>query len=545
MIYDVEGLLAFIARHRLTELLFTPTLFNNVVTNAAVEHVRGAMRTLRTIWLNGEVVSAALATLALQTLPDVAFFNLYSISECHEVALANLRAYDLAKYEFCPVGFPTALATLHIVDPDTGAPVTRGDPGELYIGGPLLARGYLAQPELTAARFPDSFGPSGARVYRTGDLARLLPDGMLQIIGRCDGMVKVRGYSVVLAQIEQQLMRSANIKACSVVAEGEEGEEKRLVAMVVPGTEEPDADNPRLREWSIDPATGHSTELRSSLEGNLALYMIPSAYIQVPELPLHPVAGKLDVKAVKAMARAQRASAERSKAATAGLDDQALFKFLRVPADATATQAAAAFRCIVAGVLELPSTAVQGDARFAELGGHSLSAARCAGAVRAAFGVTVPPALLLEPDRTLDGVIAALEAARRGAVIEVAGGRAAASAAAELPADLAAPAPSSGEAPSSLHSCAALLITGATGYFGAHLVAALLKLTDAKLFCLVRGAVRRPRPPVPAAADAQTAETPCTPRGELCRPRARRLGHRSGLRRRGGSFGPEAGPGCR
>lgn len=104
VVYDPKSCLDFLHRHEVTEMLFTPTLLNNMITTIGNIEVRKRTETLKTILLNGEVVSTDLASRALDCLPNVTFYNLYSISECHEVAMTNLRDYNLADYEFSPVG---------------------------------------------------------------------------------------------------------------------------------------------------------------------------------------------------------------------------------------------------------------------------------------------------------------------------------------------------------------------------------------------------------------------------------------------------------
>ncbi|MDN5881036.1 MAG: amino acid adenylation domain-containing protein, partial [Nitrosospira sp.] len=179
-----------------------------------------------------------------------------------------------------PIGSPLAGRNIHLLDADL-APVVPGVPGELCIGGDLLARGYLNRGGLTAERFvADPFDEQGGRLYRTGDLARWRADGQIEYLGRLDHQVKVRGFRIELGEIEAQLLLQPEIREAVVVAqEGPSG--TRLVAYV-----SPDAGA------NVDNAT-----LREALGKVLPDYMIPSAIVMLERLPLNP-SGKVDRKAL-------------------------------------------------------------------------------------------------------------------------------------------------------------------------------------------------------------------------------------------------------
>ncbi|MCA9689270.1 MAG: amino acid adenylation domain-containing protein, partial [Myxococcales bacterium] len=169
---------------------------------------------------------------------------------------------------------------LYVLD-QHGALVPVGVPGELYVGGPGLARGYLDRPSLTAERFvPNPIGPPGSRLYRTGDQARLLTGGDLEFLGRIDDQIQIRGFRVELGEVEAALRRIPGITQCVVLSEGQ-GIELRLLAYVVSGA------GPR-------PV---STELRAQLRAQLPDYMIPSAVVVLDAMPLTSQ-GKLDRRAL-------------------------------------------------------------------------------------------------------------------------------------------------------------------------------------------------------------------------------------------------------
>ncbi|AUG78198.1 Non-ribosomal peptide synthetase [Kitasatospora sp. MMS16-BH015] len=172
-----------------------------------------------------------------------------------------------------PIGKALPNLRMHVLDQHL-QPVPVGVPGELYVAGTGLARGYGNNPALTATHFvPDPFGEPGARLYRTGDLARLLADGNVDFLGRLDHQVKIRGHRIELGEIESALTALPAIEQAVVLALGEDGEDRRLVAYVV--------------------ATGELPDLRAALLQRLPEYLVPAVYIPLAELPLN-ANGKVD-----------------------------------------------------------------------------------------------------------------------------------------------------------------------------------------------------------------------------------------------------------
>jgi acyl carrier protein len=181
-----------------------------------------------------------------------------------------------------PIGIPIANTQAYILDRDL-QPVPIGIPGELYISGDGLGRGYLNRPELTAEKFisdPFSEDPT-ARLYKTGDLARYLPDGSIEFLGRIDHQVKIRGFRIELGEIESLLGRHPMVSDTVVIMREDVPGDKRLVAYVVPSNE----------------STPTFSELRSFLKEKLPDYMIPSAFVDLGSLPLTPN-GKVDRRAL-------------------------------------------------------------------------------------------------------------------------------------------------------------------------------------------------------------------------------------------------------
>ncbi len=176
-----------------------------------------------------------------------------------------------------PIGRPLSHLQAYILDPYQ-QPVPIGVPGELYIGGDGLARGYLNRSQLTAEKFISNFfrPESAARLYKTGDLVRYLPDGNIEYIGRIDKQVKIRGFRIELGEIETVVAQYPGIRQTAVVAREDTPGDKRLVAYFVP----------HQGQFSL-------RELRSFLRERLPNYMIPAAFVPLDSLPITP-SGKID-----------------------------------------------------------------------------------------------------------------------------------------------------------------------------------------------------------------------------------------------------------
>ncbi|MEH1946787.1 MAG: amino acid adenylation domain-containing protein [Nostoc sp.] len=183
-----------------------------------------------------------------------------------------------------PVGRPIANTQVYLLDKHLH-PTPLGVPGELYIGGIGIARGYLNYPELTAEKFiPNPFSEKlGMRLYRTGDLARYLPNGNIELLGRIDQQVKIRGFRIELGEISATLQQHNKVREAVVIAREDEHGDKYLVAYVSPQPEQ-----------SII-----NTELRGFLQEKLPQYMLPSSFVILSTLPLLPN-GKLDRRSLPA-----------------------------------------------------------------------------------------------------------------------------------------------------------------------------------------------------------------------------------------------------
>jgi amino acid adenylation domain-containing protein len=224
----------------------------------------------------GDRLPDELAEHTFALFPDVELFNHYGPTE----STVNISAARVRPGARVTIGRPVSNTRVYLLDAH-GGPVPVGLPGELYAGGAGVARGYLGRPALTAERFvPDPFGPApGGRLYRTGDRARWRADGELELLGRVDQQVKVRGFRIEPGEIEAALRRQPGVRECAVVAREDAPGERRLVAYLAGGA---------------DPET-----LRAALRRTLPEYMVPAAFVALDDLP-RTAGGKVDRRALPA-----------------------------------------------------------------------------------------------------------------------------------------------------------------------------------------------------------------------------------------------------
>ncbi|WP_423782433.1 amino acid adenylation domain-containing protein, partial [Fischerella thermalis] len=259
---------------------------------------------------------------------------------------------ELVNDQLVPIGRPFANTELYIFDSNL-QPVPIGVPGELYIGGYSLARGYLHRPDLTCEKFiphPYSNEP-GVRLYKTGDLARYLPSGDIEYIGRIDHQVKLRGFRIELGEIEAVISQHPAISASVVIVREDDTANKTLVAYI---TLHPDQ-------------TLTIAELRRFLEAKLPNYMLPTAFVILEALPLTPN-GKIDRRSLPAP------------------DPTQLISEPNIIAPSTPVEEMLAG--IWAEVLGIKKVGIHDN--FFELGGHSLLATRVISQLRQVFKVELP-----------------------------------------------------------------------------------------------------------------------------------------------------------
>ncbi len=254
------------------------------------------------------------------------------------------------------IGRPISNTTAYVLDRQL-RPAPVGVPGDLYIGGEGLARGYLNQPAATGEKFiPDPFSQvPGARLYQTGDRARFLPSGNIEFLGRIDHQVKVRGFRIEPAEVEAAIEQYPGARKSVVVASDVSGD-KRLVAYVACDEQRPAVE-----------------EIRSFLKDKLPDYMVPSLFIMLSDLPLTP-AGKVDRRALPAP----------------DLTRPELVKPFVAPRDAIELELASIWEEI------LGTSPVGVTDNFFDLGGHSLLAVRLMGRIQKQFGKKLPLATLIQ-----------------------------------------------------------------------------------------------------------------------------------------------------
>jgi len=348
---DTAYLVNLIRESGITTLHFVPSMLRVFLEEEGLEDCGS----LRRVICSGEALPHELQERCFARLPGAELHNLYGPTEAAvDVTYWACRRGD--ERLTVPIGWPVANTHMYVLDPRL-EPVPIGVPGELYIGGLQVGRGYVGRDDLTAERFvPDPFSHTpGARLYKTGDLARHLPDGAIEYLGRLDYQVKIRGQRIELGEIEATLDKHAGVGQSVVMARADTPGDQRLVAYVV--------------ARQVAPSIA---ELKEHLSRELPAYMVPSAFVFLDALPLTS-SGKVDRKVLPAPERSD--------------SQQTAYV---APRTATEEKLAS----IWAELLGLERVGIEEN--FFDLGGHSLLLLQGYSRLRATFGRDLPFVALMQ-----------------------------------------------------------------------------------------------------------------------------------------------------
>ncbi|NTY88094.1 amino acid adenylation domain-containing protein [Serratia fonticola] len=273
---DLALLASTIVERQVTAAFLTSGLFRLIV-----EENPQCLSALRKIYTGGEKMSASAVQLIRNRWPNLELMNIYGPTETTTFATDYRIVNTDAPYLDVPIGSAFDNKKLYVLD-EFLQPVPVGVPGELYIAGCGLARGYVKRPSLSAAHFiADPFGAAGSRMYRTGDIVKWRQDGVLNFVGRRDQQVKIRGFRIEPGEIETVLKQHASVQLVAVLPHEDPQGNKQLVAYVVPNDHREDM----------------STLLQQHVREHLPDFMVPAVVIFLESLPLN-ANGKLDTAAL-------------------------------------------------------------------------------------------------------------------------------------------------------------------------------------------------------------------------------------------------------
>lgn len=350
----IQCLESVIQKNGITSLWLTSSLFNMIIDEAP-----NILHSLEQLLTGGEALSVKHVRRALEYLPNTKLINGYGPTESTTFTCCYSIPRELDdQLKSIPIGRPIANTQVYILDQNM-KPVQIGIPGELYIGGDGLARGYRNRPELTMEKFvcnPFSDNPE-SRLYKTGDRARYHPDGNIEFIGRLDHQVKIRGFRIEPGEIEAVISKHPEVSKSTLAVHETSFGEKCLVAYVV---------------TSGQPLTEDA--LKKYLNNYLPGYMIPSAFIFMDNLPLTPN-GKIDHKMLPAPAWAE--ATDRNSSYAEPRSDKEI-----------------ALTAIWSELLKLNKVSIHDN--FFALGGHSLLATQVISRINMTFDLEIPLRTLFE-----------------------------------------------------------------------------------------------------------------------------------------------------
>jgi amino acid adenylation domain-containing protein len=347
---DPDYLVRLIREASVTTLHFVPSMLRAFLESEGL----GECASLKRVMCSGEALPYDLQERFFELL-NAELHNLYGPTEA-AVDVTHWRCERASMRKIVPIGRPVANTQIYILDANM-QPVPIGVPGELYIGGVQVGRGYWQRPDLTRERFvPDVFNSDG-RLYRTGDLARWLPDGAIEYLGRIDHQVKIRGYRIELGEIESVILEDVGIKEAVVVVRENAPGDQRLVAYLSPrGVQLPKV-----------------TDLKAMLSTRMPDYMVPADFVFLNALPLTPN-GKVDLKALPAIESRSPVPERRY--------------------EAPQTEVESTIAAIWKEVLRVGDVSIHDN--FFELGGHSLLAIGVLSRVRDRYKIDLPLRTIFE-----------------------------------------------------------------------------------------------------------------------------------------------------
>jgi amino acid adenylation domain-containing protein/thioester reductase-like protein len=430
----------FIEQESLTVLNITPAYWHEWAI-AVSQSLATVPSSLRVVAVGGDAVLPETVNIWRQMVGKrVQCINVYGPTEASVTAIVHdLLDYQSEKINSVLIGRPIANTKAYILDQNL-QPVPIGVKGELHLCGVRLARGYLNRPELTAEKFIDNPFANAAfnRLYKTGDLARYLPDGNIECFGRIDNQVKIRGFRIELGEIEAVLNQNIDVQTSCVIIREDTPGDKYLVAYIVAHYE-------RIPMIS---------ELRQFLSSKLPLYMVPQAFVFLESLPLTTNL-KVDRRALPAP--------------TASQDQKTMI------APRTATEKIVAE--IWQDVLGLKQISIFDN--FFDLGGHSLKATQVISRLREQLAINIPLNYLFS-EPTVAGLSSNLDLNLSDKIESV-----------QIPHWQVEITLDPSIQPQNIltffpQKPADILLTGATGFLGIHLLAELLDKTEANIHCLIR-----------------------------------------------------------
>jgi amino acid adenylation domain-containing protein len=359
-------LIDLIRRERITTMDFVPSMLQVFLDEPDVERCDS----LKRAFSGGEALPAGVPARFFAKL-DAALYNVYGPTET-TVHSTHWDCRRDSRSPVVPIGRPIANDQVYILD-QWMQPVPVGVAGELHIGGVGLARGYLRRPEITAEKFvPDPFSEDPqARLYKSGDLGRWLSDGTIEYLGRLDHQVKIRGYRIELGEIESVMRQDPAVQDALVTVHDYGRDDRRLVGYIVPGM-----DDSSLVE-----------NLKLRLKSALPEYMVPSAFVLLPEFPTLPN-GKTDRKSLPPP---ETDPAGRGTAAATSV----------APRNAAEQKMAEIWQELLHG--PLPSV----RDNFFEIGGNSLLAVVLTTRIQRVFGKKLPLTVLIQ-DATIEKLVETL-----------------------------------------------------------------------------------------------------------------------------------------